>query len=93
MLRGLGGSYFTCSAMVAEMRVAGRQLGPGVADADNGTPLELVLGKAAALEERAVVEPHRVLAAEPRLAAERALLVCAHLSKPLLFASALKHIW
>ena len=46
----------------AEMRVAGVQLGPGVADADDRAALELVLREAAVLQERAVVEPHLVLA-------------------------------
>src|SRR4051794_28048539 len=59
----------------AEMPVAGRQLRPGVADADDRPALEAVLRRAAVLEERAVIEPHLVLAAEPRLAAQHLLLV------------------
>ena len=58
----------------AEMRVAGVELGPGVADADDRPALELVLREAAVLQERAVVEPHLVLAREPGLAAQRLLL-------------------
>jgi hypothetical protein len=54
----------------AEMGVAGVEFGPGVADADDGPALELVLREAAILEEGAVVEPHLVLTAEPGLAAQ-----------------------
>src|SRR4051812_466852 len=54
----------------AEMGVAGVQLGPSVADADDRASFELVLREAAVLEERAVVEPHLVLPTEPRLATQ-----------------------
>ena len=64
----------------AEMGVAGVQLGPGVADADDRPALELVLREAAVLQERAVVEPHLVLPPEPGLAAE--LLLVTH-ARPL----------
>src|SRR3569833_1713146 len=62
----------------AEMRVAGRQLGPGVADADDGPSLETVLRRAAVLQERSIVEAHLVLTAEPRLAAQLFFGVAAH---------------
>ena len=66
----------------AEMRVAGRQLGPRVADADDGPAVELVLREAAVLEEGAVIEAHLVLAPEPGLAAQGALLVFVHWCVP-----------
>src|SRR6185312_6801995 len=59
----------------AEMRIAGRELRPRVADADDRPPLELVLREAAVLEPRAVVEPHLVLAREPGFAAHLPLRV------------------
>src|SRR5215213_7484909 len=67
----------------AEMGVAGSELGPGVADADDRAALELVLGEAAVLEKRAVVEHHLVLPTKPGLTAQPTLLVFAHLFSPL----------
>src|SRR4029079_15111905 len=72
----------------AEMRVARRQLGPCVADADHRPTVELVLRKAAVLEPGAVVETHLVLACEPRLAAQ---LLSAHGSLVLLSILACVH--
>src|SRR6185437_837162 len=54
----------------AEVRVAGRQLRPRVADADHRPAVELVLRKAAVLEPGPVIEAHLVLAREPCLAAQ-----------------------
>jgi hypothetical protein len=54
----------------AEVRVARRQLAEGVADADHGAAVELVVGNALALHPAAVVEAVAVLAAEPLLAAQ-----------------------
>ncbi len=53
----------------AEMRVAGRELGIGVADADDRPAVELVLGDAAVLHPPAIDEAHLALAPEPLLAA------------------------
>jgi hypothetical protein len=50
---------------LAEVRVAGRQLAPGVADADDGLALELVVGDALVLHPAAVHEAVLVLGAEP----------------------------
>src|SRR6185312_2593724 len=49
----------------AEMRVAGCQLGVGVADADDRPAVELVLRDAAVLHPRAIDESHLALAPEP----------------------------
>src|SRR6185369_10794313 len=61
----------------AEMRVAGRELGVGVADADDRTAVELVVGDAAVLHPRAVDVAHLALAPEPLLAAA-AFFRCGH---------------
>ena len=58
----------------AEMRVAGVELGPRVADADDWPALELVLWEAPVLQERPVVEAHFVVASEPALAAKEFFL-------------------
>jgi hypothetical protein len=58
----------------AEMRVAGRELGPGVADADHRPAVELVLRHAAVLHPAAVDEAVDVLAAEPLNAAPAGFL-------------------
>src|SRR4029079_12053554 len=53
----------------AEVRIARRELGVRVADADDGAAIELVVGYAAILHPRAVDEAHLAFAAEPFLAA------------------------
>src|SRR2546425_6576355 len=55
----------------AEVRVAGSQLGPGVADADHRAAVEHVLRHAAVLHPAAIDEAVDVLASEPL---DRALL-------------------
>jgi hypothetical protein len=50
---------------LAEMRVAGRQLRPRVADADDGLALELVIRDALVLHPASVHETVLVRSAEP----------------------------
>src|SRR5215210_8637357 len=64
----------------AEVGVDGVALGPGVADLDYRASFELILRKAAVLEEGPIVEPHLVLPAEPGLAAKLLLVTHAGLS-------------
>jgi hypothetical protein len=59
----------------AEVRVAGREFAEGVADADDGAAVELVVRHALALDPAAVGEAVAVLAAEPLLAAQFAGLL------------------
>jgi hypothetical protein len=54
------------------VRVAWRQLAEGIADADHGPAVELVVRNALALDPAAVVEAVAVLAPEPLLAAHLA---------------------
>src|SRR5690606_32466174 len=63
---------------LAERAVAGRQLRPGVADADHRPAVEQVVRQAQALEPAAVVEALLAVAAEPLLAAERPFAGVAH---------------
>ena len=50
---------------VAEMRVAGRQLGPGVADADHGAAVEQIVGKSLVLHPASMQKAVLVRMAEP----------------------------
>ena len=59
---------------LAEMRVAGRRLRPGVADADDRPAVELVVRDALVLHPRPVDERVAVVAAEPDGGAELAFL-------------------
>jgi hypothetical protein len=54
----------------AEMRIAGCQFAEGVADADDGAAVELVMRYALALDPAAVGKTVAVLSAEPMLAAQ-----------------------
>src|SRR5690606_14642311 len=54
---------------LAERRIAGRELGPGVAAADHRAAVEHLVRQAPALEPAAVVEPLLAVAAGPLLAA------------------------
>ena len=58
-----------------EVRVAGRELRPRVANADHGPAVELIVRNTHALQPRPVVEPHFAAAAEPGLTAERLLVI------------------
>jgi len=49
----------------AEVRIAGRELRIGIADADDGPAVELVVGNAAVLQPRAIDVAHLALAPEP----------------------------
>jgi hypothetical protein len=62
----------------AEMRIARRQLGVGIADADHRPAVELVLRDAAVLGPAAVDEAVDVLPAEPLHAAQCGFLLLAH---------------
>jgi hypothetical protein len=58
-----------------EMRVAVRELGPGVADADDGTAVKDDVAESFRLESRAMHESVEVVPPEPVAASE---LVCCH---------------
>ncbi len=68
----------TCSASVAQMRVAGRQLRPGVADADDRTAVEHVGREALIPHPAAVDESVFVLLTEPGGRAVGALSARSH---------------
>src|SRR5207237_9640814 len=56
---------------LAQVRVAVRELGPRVGDADHGAAVEDVIAEALALQPRAMHEAVEVLTAEPVAAPER----------------------
>src|SRR2546430_3874688 len=64
----------------AEVGIAGRELRPGVADADHRAPVELVLRHAAVLYPAAVDETVDVVASEPGLAAKLRGFFLGHLN-------------
>src|SRR5450830_890404 len=64
---------------LAEVRIAWRQFGPGVADADNRLALKLVIGNTLILHPAAVHEAILVGCTEPCCRTQRALLVDSHL--------------
>src|SRR5207248_7630839 len=66
----------------AEVRVAGRELRPGVADPDHRAPVELVLRHPAVLHPAAVDETVDVLSPEPLRRPQFPLFLC-HVSKSL----------
>jgi hypothetical protein len=64
--------------------VAGRELGPGVADADDGAAIEEIVGIALILHPTAMHEAIAIGLAEPRLAAQTRLFLRIHDSRPAL---------
>src|SRR6188768_3049972 len=69
------------------MRVAGRRLGPRVADADDRPPVELIVRNALVLHPRAVDERVAVVTAEPFGGAKLAFDVVAHFSPRVIAAA------
>ena len=72
---GLPDAAFDVLGNVAKMRVAGRQFRPGVADADDGTPIKYMVGKSLVAHPAAMHKTVFVGFSKPRSGAILALLV------------------
>jgi hypothetical protein len=63
---------------LAEVPIAGCQFAPGVADADNGAPVKLVVGVALIFEPATVYETVTTIFAKPGLTAAKRMLGIVH---------------
>jgi len=72
---------FHMLGQLAEVRVAGIQLRPGIADADHGPPIEDIAGQSLDAHPCSMSEAMAVHRAEPRLRPASAVVLCAHVTE------------